>query len=124
MSSRISNRYRCLLQGRVPRGAPSKEIARVILDREDRKRDLFALGGSKVFMREELEKKLEKERQDIMEVEVLKVQRIVRGYLARKQYKTMKRNAIRIQAAFRGYQVRKQYSKMRRGIVALQAVYR
>lgn len=97
---------------------------RIILDREHKRRDLFALGGSKVFMREELEKKLEKERQAIMEVEVLKVQRVVRGYLARKHYMAKKNNAIKIQSAFRGYRVRKEYSKVRKGVVALQAVYR
>ena len=128
----------------IPRGAPTKEISRVILDREDRRRDLYALGSSKVFMREELEKKLENERQAIMavrkrqgcivsrwcthscvhQVEVVKVQRHVRGYLARKRYNTMKDNATKIQSYYRGYQVRKDYNKIRKGVVALQAVHR
>ncbi len=67
-SSRSTCRYRCLLEGQVPRGAPTKEICRVILDREDRSRDSFALGSTKVFLKEGLEKKLEWERQDILEV--------------------------------------------------------
>ncbi len=36
--SQFAQRYRCLLYGQVPRGAPTKEVCRVILDREDRAR--------------------------------------------------------------------------------------
>ena len=49
-------RYRCLLHGRDPRGAPTKEVARVILDsmqpslraRKESRRELYALGAHKV----------------------------------------------------------------------------
>ena len=63
-------RYRCLLKGRIPRGAPTKEISRVILDNYSTsyERDSYALGASKVFLRENLESVLEKTRQDIQEV--------------------------------------------------------
>ena len=63
-------RYRCLLKGRIPRGAPTKEISRVILDAysSGHERDSYALGSSKVFLRENLEAVLEKTRQDIHEV--------------------------------------------------------
>ena len=59
-----------------------------------------------------------------MAVEVVKIQRQVRGYLARKRYVAMKDNATTIQSAFRGYRVRREYSKLRRGMVQLQAQYR
>ena len=125
-------RYRCLLHGRDPRGAPTKEVARVILDsmqpslraRKESRRELYALGAHKVFLRESLEKHLEAEREVIMAVEVVKIQRQVRGYLARKRYVAMKNNATTIQSAFRGYRVRREYSKLRRGMVQLQAQYR
>lgn len=123
--SAFAQRYRCLLKGMIPKGAPTKEITRVILDREpSRHRDLYALGSHKIFLREALEKKLESERQDIMAVEVVKIQRMVRGYLARKEFKTKKANATKIQSVYRGYQVRKEYDKVRKGVVALQAQYR
>ena len=53
------------------RGAPTKEISRVILESFRMERDDYALGASKVFMRENLETVLEKHRQDIQEVNVL-----------------------------------------------------
>jgi myosin-15 len=51
-------RYRCLLHGRDPRGAPTKEVARVILDsmqpairaRKESRRELYALGSHKVSL--------------------------------------------------------------------------
>ena len=66
----FQHRYRCLLKGRIPRGAPTKEISRVILDNYSStyERDSYALGSSKVFLRENLESVLEKTRQDIQEV--------------------------------------------------------
>jgi len=68
----FANRYRCLLRGRpaATRGVPTKEISRAILDRyaSGHARDAYALGASKVFLRESLEGLLEKTRQDIQEV--------------------------------------------------------
>ena len=52
------------------------------------------------------------------------MQRLVRGYLARRDYIRMKHGALNIQSAYRGYRVRREYNKMRKGMVALQAVYR
>ena len=116
--------YRCLIRGRIQRGVPTKEIARYILDQDPRERDNWQLGSSKVFMRESLEQKLEKQRLDIHEVAVLKLQQHVRGHLARRQFNTMKRNALVIQKTYRGWKVRKEYTKVRTGIVKLQAIYK
>lgn len=120
----------------IPRGAPTKEITRVILDHHAsssnssrhitprQMHDLYALGSHKIFLRESLEKSLEQSREAVTSVEAVKIQRAVRGYLARKDYRAKKESAEKIQAAFRGYQVRKEYETVRRGVVALQAQYR
>ena len=121
----FAEHYRCLIKGRIQRGAPTKEIARYILDQEgEGERDNFQLGSTKVFMRESLEQKLEKQRQVLHEAAVLKLQRHARGYLARRKYDTMRRNALVIQKTYRGWKVRKEYTKMRGGIVKLQALYK
>merc|ERR1712223_195665 len=124
--STFAQRYRCLLDQRKIniRGAPTKEISRVILESFRMERDDYALGASKVFMRENLETVLEKHRQDIQEVEVMKLQRHVRGYLARKNYEKMKNSALVIQSAYRGWVVRRKYTKLRKGVVAVQSLYK
>ena len=116
--------YRCLIKGRIQRGVPSKEIARYILDQDPRERDNWQLGSTKIFLRESLEQKLEKQRLDIHEVAVQKLQQHVRGHLARRQFNTMKRNALIIQKTYRGWKVRKEYTTVRSGVVKLQALYK
>ena len=120
----FAEHYRCLIKGRVQRGAPTKEIARYILDQDPNERDNFQLGSTKVFMRESLEQKLESQRLDLFGIAVLKLQRHARGYLARRRFNTMRRNALIIQKTYRGWKVRKEYTTVRSGIVKLQAIYK
>ena len=70
----FAEHYRCLIKGRIQRGVPTKEVARYILDQDPRERDNWQLGSSKVFLRESLEQKLEKQRLAIYEVAVMKLQ--------------------------------------------------
>lgn len=79
-------RYRYLLQPRgcsLPRGAPYRELCRAILDQADREgaptghagHSLdYQLGTTRVFMRENLERRLEKERADILREAAVTVQ--------------------------------------------------
>merc|ERR1719491_1579899 len=78
----FAQRYRCLLDQRNIniRGAPTKEIGRIILESFRVERDDYALGASKVFIRENLEAVLEKHRQDILEVEVLRKSTPLRNF--------------------------------------------
>lgn len=44
----FADRYRCLLRAKVPRGAPAREISKVILDGFPGSQDQFQLGSTKV----------------------------------------------------------------------------
>ncbi|KAE8738384.1 hypothetical protein FOCC_FOCC016139, partial [Frankliniella occidentalis] len=126
-------RYRYLLRPRgcsLPRGAPFRELCRAILDQADQQAaghgqgQDYQLGTTRVFMRENLERRLEKERADILRAAAVTVQRHVRGYLARRRYRACKRSAVRLQAAVRGYAARKRYRAVRAGVVRAQAHFR
>lgn len=70
-------RYRYLLQPRgcsLPRGAPYRELCRAILDQTDQGGHDYQLGTTRVFMRENLERRLEKERADILRDAAVTVQ--------------------------------------------------
>ncbi|CAB4053994.1 MYO15 [Lepeophtheirus salmonis] len=104
-------RFRCLLGVKYPKvgyyggGTPTtKEMARNVVEKyaQNRGKD-FEFGSTKVF---------------------LKLQRAIRGYLARKDYVNMKKSTIKIQAAYRGWIARREYCKARKGVIALQAIYR
>ncbi|XP_065559306.1 unconventional myosin-XV-like isoform X1 [Artemia franciscana] len=122
--SHFAERFRCLVPVRIPKGAPSKEICRVVLDRDPRNRDHYQLGTSKVFMREPLQQKMEKERLVLQNAAAIKIQTAVRGHLARRRYKLMKNSAVKIQAEVRGFIARKRYKRLKRGIVKAQAKLR
>lgn len=73
-------RYRYLLQPRgcsLPRGAPFRELCRAILDQaagHHSHRHDYQLGTTRVFMRENLERRLEKDRADILRQAAVTVQ--------------------------------------------------
>ncbi|KAF4520564.1 hypothetical protein B566_EDAN011117 [Ephemera danica] len=107
-------RYRYLLGSgaRHPqRGAPMRELCRAILDREP---GSYQLGTHRVFMRESLERRLERERADVLSAAVLRIQRNVKAYLARRRYVSQKKAAVKLQCAVRGYMARKKYRNYRK----------
>ncbi|XP_047476292.1 unconventional myosin-XV-like [Penaeus chinensis] len=106
----FAERYRCLVPGQVPRGAPSKEICRVVLDRVSRgSRTAYQLGTTKIFLREALEQTLEEERYQRLSNAVVTLQRFVRGYLARRKFRSQRRSAVIVQAMVRMWLERRRY---------------
>ncbi|RZF46223.1 hypothetical protein LSTR_LSTR010885 [Laodelphax striatellus] len=87
----FAERYRYLMPTRVvpPRGTPSRELCNLILDRHHGE---YQLGTSKVFLRENLERTLERERIAILRRAAVILQKWTRGFLARKHYSSSKRN--------------------------------
>lgn len=72
-------RYRYLMPRDLPRGAPSKELCRIILEKAASKDDQnqYQLGTTRVFLREWLERTLEYSRALILERAAITVQRCV-----------------------------------------------
>ncbi|GFR25205.1 unconventional myosin-XV [Trichonephila clavata] len=123
-SNRVIWSYRCIVPGRLPRGSPSRDVCRVILDKIPGSKEQYQLGSSKVFLRESLEQALEKERVNILRGSVVTIQRYVRGYQARKKYKLMRHSAIKLQTSYRAWTARRRYHIIRKGIIRTQANYR
>ncbi|KRT81983.1 Myosin head, partial [Oryctes borbonicus] len=120
-------RYRYLYPGKLPRGVPYRDLCRGIL--EQRPINLTAgpdyqLGATRVFLREGLERQLEIARADCLRDSALVIQKHMRGYLARKNYRQKKRAAIILQKHWRGYKQRSDYSILKKGITRVQALYR
>ncbi|XP_065213017.1 unconventional myosin-XV isoform X2 [Planococcus citri] len=116
-------RYRYLLPTRMctPRGAPARELCHIILENHG---EDYQLGTTRVFLRENLERELERERAEILHKAAMTIQRNVRGFLAQKRYQNAKQSAIKIQSAVRGWKERRKYVVLRRGVVKTQALYR
>ncbi|GIX67575.1 unconventional myosin-XV [Caerostris extrusa] len=80
----FAERYRCIVPGRLPRGSPSRDVCRVILDKIPNSKEQYQLGSSKVFLRESLGRPWRRS-VNILRGSVVTIQRYVRGYQARKK---------------------------------------
>lgn len=98
-----------------------REICHTILEKHS---DEYQLGTSRVFLRESLERHLERERAAILNTAAITLQRNVRGFLARTQYTVKRQSAIKLQASVRGWMQRRRYETLRRGVVRAQATFR
>ncbi|XP_049851037.1 unconventional myosin-XV isoform X4 [Schistocerca gregaria] len=120
-------RYRYLLPHRgrtVQRGTPFRELCRVILETAASGSGDYQLGTSRVFLREGLERRLERERAEVVKKAAVTVQRHVRGWLARRRYRAIRRSAVVIQAHLRGWSARRKYRTVRHGVIRAQALFR
>ncbi|XP_048364354.1 unconventional myosin-X isoform X2 [Sphaerodactylus townsendi] len=80
----------------------------------------WQLGKSKVFLRESLEHRLEKQR----ETEVAKASMVIRahvlGYLARKQYRKIRYHVVVIQKNYRAFLLRREYLLLKKATITFQ----
>lgn len=119
----FAERYRYLLPSQkvLTRGTPSREVCNIILEKHAGQ---YQLGITRVFLRENLERTLERERASILQSAATLIQKNVRGFLARKRFVTTKKSAVTIQAAVRGWKERRKFRTMRKGVVKAQAHFR
>ncbi|XP_058879087.1 unconventional myosin-X-like isoform X2 [Acipenser ruthenus] len=112
-------RYKVLMKNMtVPEDV--KEKCRSLLHTYDSTSAEWQLGKTKVFLRESLEHKLEKQR----EVEVYKAAMIIQarimGYMARKQYRKVLQCIVVIQKNYRAFFWRRRFLHLRKAAVTLQ----
>lgn len=84
----------------------------------------YQLGTTRVFLRERLERELERERARVVRAAAVTMQKTVRGYLARRRYHATRKAALTLQAHVRGWTARKRYRAVRTGVVRVQANFR
>jgi hypothetical protein len=122
--SQFALRYRILCKSNSNNLTP-RDVSRLILTSSNQSSSNdFQLGSSKVFLREVLEQRLEKQRYEIYSKSARKIQSIVRGHLARKRYRNLLSATIAIQSFWRMEQERRRYTTLRNGVIKLQAIAR
>ncbi|KAF7992912.1 hypothetical protein HCN44_005693 [Aphidius gifuensis] len=81
----------------------------------------YQLGNTKIFLQEEKEIILERERSMILQKSILIIQRTVRTWIVRKRYLNILKSVVLIQRIWKGYKLRKKYAKLKLGYERLQA---
>ncbi|RWS20610.1 unconventional myosin-XV-like protein, partial [Leptotrombidium deliense] len=122
--SNFLERYKCLIGSATSRNMSSKEICKSILDRVVMCNDQYQLAATKVFMKENIERLLEQERNNTLKCAVIAVQKHVRTFLVRKKYQKYLRSVVKIQTAYRGHRCRQKYLKIQKSIICVQSLWR
>ncbi|XP_040214368.1 unconventional myosin-XV [Rana temporaria] len=86
--------------------------------------NMYCIGVSKLFMKENLYQQLESKRDQLMNKAAVTLQRYSRGYLTRKRYTTLRYRIINLQALARGYLARRRFQNYRKSLQRLRAVVR
>ncbi|KAK2564848.1 Unconventional myosin-X [Acropora cervicornis] len=111
-------RYKVLLRGKAASG--DKSDCTLILQEFDPEKQSFKLGKTKVFMKDNLEYRVERERNAQLEAVAMMIKRRIMGYLQRKKYLKIRDDVIKIQKNYKAHFYHKKYIEMRLAAVVIQ----
>ncbi|XP_065839578.1 unconventional myosin-X-like [Oscarella lobularis] len=110
-------RYRVLARGL---GGDPRDVAGSVAKQFDESGTHWQLGKTKIFLRENLETLLEKEREKQLDAVARIIQAWMIGFLTRKRYLKTKQRIVVLQKVYRGHFYRKRYLETRRAIIVFQ----
>lgn len=73
----------------------------------------YQLGRTKVFLKDAQDLYLEQERDRMITIRVMTIQKVIRGWCQRRRYQRMRRAAVIIQKHWRAYAQRRRYRMVR-----------
>uniref|UniRef100_A0A452FTR8 Myosin X n=1 Tax=Capra hircus TaxID=9925 RepID=A0A452FTR8_CAPHI len=112
-------RYKVLMRNvALPEDIRGKCTA--LLQLYDASNSEWQLGKTKVFLRESLEQKLEKRREEEVTRAAMVIRAHVLGYLARKQYKKILDCVVIIQKNYRAFLLRRRFMHLKKAAVVFQ----
>ncbi|KAL7865165.1 hypothetical protein SRHO_G00104120 [Serrasalmus rhombeus] len=114
------NRYRVLLRDRRQAEVDERRTCSELLTLYDNSRREWQLGKTKVFLKEVLEQKLERERDAVRRAAGMVIRAHILSYVARKHYRKVRSSTITIQKNYRAHFWRQVFLRMRSAVVVLQ----
>jgi len=91
-----------------------------LLQLYDSSNSQWQLGKTKVFLRESLEQKLEKQREEEVTRAAMVIRAHVLGYLARKQYRKVLYCVVIIQKNYRAFLLRRRFLHLKKAAIVFQ----
>lgn len=113
------NRYHCLAKTRLPQDV--QNACKALLESHNIQKTEWQIGKTKVFMRSHVHEPLEETRNKMLACKAVLIQRIYKGYRARKEYKSICRAVLRIQHAYKGWKLRIEFLRKRRAAIVIQS---
>ena len=119
------DKYRCLAaKDKDPLPSDDKQAAAKILRSLRLPETEWQIGKSQVFLRISVFDPLEEKRKALLMEKMVVIQRVWRGWVARRAFLRLKSAALVIQKIYRGMRLRVRFVRMRRAAVVIQAHYR
>uniref|UniRef100_A0A4W5NPQ3 Myosin X n=1 Tax=Hucho hucho TaxID=62062 RepID=A0A4W5NPQ3_9TELE len=108
-----------ILKDKHPTDDQRGRCTELLMSYDRAKRD-WQLGKTKVFLKEELEHRLEKEREKVRRQAGMVIRAHILSYVARKRYKRMLASTVTIQKNYRAHFWRRVFLRLRNAAVVLQ----
>ncbi|XP_042176003.1 unconventional myosin-X-like [Oncorhynchus tshawytscha] len=110
---------RYMMKDNRPTDDPRGRCTELLMSYDPAKRD-WQLGKTKVFLKEELEQRLEKEREEVRRQAGMVIRAHILSYVARKHYRRVLTSTIIIQKNYRAHFWRRVFLRLRAAAVLLQ----
>eukprot|EP00063_Salmo_salar_P046400 XP_014021235.1 PREDICTED: unconventional myosin-X-like [Salmo salar] len=113
------SRYKMILKDERPTDDQRGMCTELLMSYDPAKRD-WQQGKTKVFLKEELELRLEKEREEVRRQAGMVIRAHILSYVARKRYKKVLASTVTIQKNYRAHFWRRLFLRLRAAAVILQ----
>ncbi|KAM7380623.1 hypothetical protein PAMP_003904 [Pampus punctatissimus] len=117
------SRYKMILKNKI-HSDDEKQSCSELLALYDKAKKEWQLGKTKVFLKEALEQRLEKEREEVRRRAGMVIRAHILSYVARKQYKRVLSSVVTIQKNYRAHFWRRLFLRLRLASVVLQKHHR
>uniref|UniRef100_A0AAQ5XLF5 Myosin X, like 1 n=1 Tax=Amphiprion ocellaris TaxID=80972 RepID=A0AAQ5XLF5_AMPOC len=117
------SRYKMILKDKI-HSDDEKQSCSELLSLHDKTKKEWQLGKTKVFLKEALEQRLEKEREEVRRRAGMVIRAHILSYVARKQYKRVLSSVVTIQKNYRAHFWRRVFLRLRFATVVLQKHHR
>uniref|UniRef100_A0A3Q3BS89 Myosin X, like 1 n=1 Tax=Haplochromis burtoni TaxID=8153 RepID=A0A3Q3BS89_HAPBU len=114
------SRYKIILKEKVPTAGDDKKRTTDLLTKYDKTKKEWQLGKTKVFMKESLEQRLEKDRDEVRRQAAMIIRAHLLTFSAKKHFKRARASVITLQKHLRRHIQRKRFVKQRKAAVVLQ----
>uniref|UniRef100_A0AAX7SPW5 Myosin X, like 1 n=1 Tax=Astatotilapia calliptera TaxID=8154 RepID=A0AAX7SPW5_ASTCA len=114
------SRYKIILKEKVPTAGDDKKRTTDLLTKYDKTKKEWQLGKTKVFMKESLEQRLEKDRDEVRRQAAMIIRAHLLTFSAKKHFKRARASVVTLQKHLRRHIQRKRFVKQRKAAVVLQ----
>uniref|UniRef100_A0A3B3DI23 Myosin X, like 1 n=1 Tax=Oryzias melastigma TaxID=30732 RepID=A0A3B3DI23_ORYME len=114
------SRYKIILKDKVPTAGDDKKRTTDLLFKYDKTKKEWQLGKTKVFMKESLEQRLEKDRDEVRRQAAMIIRAHLLTFSAKKHFKRVRAGVITLQKHLRRHIQRGRFVKQRKAALVLQ----